>query len=106
MSAPWTYDLDSDGPCNGDVVVKTARGKLVAVFFAAGSDEKTLARARSFCRAQSPQHCSTCGKSTAEGVGDTCAKCQRWLADNPPPEPSAAFSEKDIANLCRLGGAK
>jgi hypothetical protein len=79
MSAPWTFALDSEGPCNGDVLVKTDKGTLVALFYAAGDDAKTLARARAFCRTQSPQHCGYCGKDTVEGQGDECPDCRAML---------------------------
>lgn len=107
MSAPWTFALDTEGPCNGDVLVKTAKGRLVAVIYAAGDDAKTLARARAFCKVQSPQWCCHCGKSTPEGQGDECSVCAALLAraDEPQKRSAPLLTERDIAALCRLGGA-
>lgn len=51
MSGPWTYALDTEGPCNGDVLVKTSKGRLVAVVYATGDDAETLARAGKLCAA-------------------------------------------------------
>jgi hypothetical protein len=79
MSAPWTFDLDREGPCNGDVLVKTDKGRLVALIFSTGDDAKTLQRARRFCAAVSPQWCCYCGAIVPEGSGNECSSCRADL---------------------------
>jgi hypothetical protein len=49
VSGPWTFALDTEGPCNGDVLVKTAKGRLVAVIYSTGDEQTTLNRAQAFC---------------------------------------------------------
>ena len=85
MSGPWTFAFDTEGPQNGDVLVKTTKGRLVALIYASGDDEKTLARARQFCRHVSPQWCGNCGKIVPESNGSECADCRILL--------EAAFTE-------------
>lgn len=79
MGAPWSFALDDSGPCNGDVLVKTDKGTLVALIYATGDEKKTLQRARLFCKAVSPQWCQHCGKDVPEGRGDECAECRAIL---------------------------
>jgi hypothetical protein len=84
----WTYALDTEGPRNGDVIVRTEKGSLVAVIYAAKTESETLRRAQSFCRAAAPQHCSTCGIDTEEG--DACASCLAFWAHRAALEEAEA----------------
>jgi hypothetical protein len=43
----WTARLDDVEPCNGDVLVRTSKGRLVAVIYAAGSEAETMRRVNS-----------------------------------------------------------
>lgn len=84
MGGVWTYALDKDGPCNGDVIVRTAKGSLIAVIYATNprDDKETLRRARLLCEHAAPRHCTTCGGDTINA--DTCDRCLVWWMENTP----------------------
>lgn len=42
---PWTAAFDETGPRNGDVIVRTSGGRLVALIYAAANPEETMRRA-------------------------------------------------------------
>lgn len=47
----WTAKLDDIGPRNGDVLVRTGKGRMVAVIYAAATPEETMRRASALLRA-------------------------------------------------------
>jgi len=73
---------------NGDVVVTTAKGRLVAVIYAINAqpeDAATMERAKAFIAAAEPTWCSTCGKDTLDRT-DTCATCTVFWAEHAAAE--------------------
>ena len=79
MGGIWIARLDDVGPCNGDVIVRTAKGSLVAVIYSTGDEAKTLGRAHAFIKAAAPRWCTTCGIDTIDT--ETCAKCAEFWAE-------------------------
>lgn len=47
----WRASLDDVGPRNGDVLVRTAHGRMVAVIYAAATPEETMRRAECLMQA-------------------------------------------------------
>jgi hypothetical protein len=70
---PWAAKLDDEGPRNGDVIVRTAKGRLVAVIYAASTPEETMRRAQALLAAEAPL-CSHKSSMSSCGI-KVCFDC-------------------------------
>lgn len=77
----WVAQFDEDGPQNGDVIVRNAKGGLIAIIYSANprDDAETMRRAQALCKYGCPTHCSTCGVSMEPSDrSETCGKCKKF----------------------------
>lgn len=78
--AQWIAKFE-DVACNGDVIIRTSKGSLVAIIYAVNpksEDPATLKRAQAFIAAAQPSWCETCGRDTDST--DECATCASFWA--------------------------
>lgn len=78
--AQWIAKFE-DVACNGDVIIRTAKGRLVAIIYAVNAkseDPATMKRAQVFIIAAQPSWCETCGRDT-DGANE-CAACTLFWA--------------------------
>lgn len=80
---PWVAKVDDTGPCNGDVIVRTEHGTLVAVIYAAATPEETMRRAEALCAANVCEHVpvSSCGIKVCLDCGAPLNAKARQLAE-------------------------
>lgn len=88
---PYSIEPDTTGPCNGDYIVRSATGRLIALVYAGlGKHGEAVAkwRAQTIASALTEAWCDTCGDDTP-GTGE-CETCAAWWQDNGPREGGAA----------------